>query len=212
MVIRAVLFLAILGCIQCKILNLSCQQIRSFVDGHNNRRQQLANGKVPGQPAASVMKYMIWDKELAAKAAKWASVYRQQHNPDRSVGSGRWRSTGENLYWYSTSDHSYKLNPDSALKAWFDEFRDFLYGPIMRSHFSSSTQIGHYTQMAWADTTHVGCAISQWSNDGWNKYMVVCNYGPAGNMLGSPPYKSGRAAGYLVCGTGDCSRPYGDSC
>ncbi|CAG9795272.1 unnamed protein product [Diatraea saccharalis] len=59
MVIRVVLFLAMLGCIQCKILNLSCQQIRSFVDGHNNRRQQLANGKVPGQPAASVMKYMV---------------------------------------------------------------------------------------------------------------------------------------------------------
>ncbi|CAH0407271.1 unnamed protein product [Chilo suppressalis] len=212
MAIRVLLFLALLVCVQCKMLNLSCQQIKSFVDGHNIRREQLANGKVPGQPAASEMKYMVWDDELAAKAAKWATVNRRQHNPDRTIGSGRFSITGENLYWYSTTDHTYKLSPESALKAWFDEYRDYYYGPIKNSDFGGSKQIGHYTQMAWSESTHLGCAVSQFSEGGWNKYFVVCNYGPAGNMLGSPPYRSGSPVGYLVCGTDDCSRPYGDSC
>jgi hypothetical protein len=42
------------------VLNLSCPQIKKFVDGHNWRRQQLVKGSIQGQPAASEMKYMVF--------------------------------------------------------------------------------------------------------------------------------------------------------
>lgn len=44
---------------EISVLNLSCQQIKAFVDGHNSRRQQLAKGEIEGQPAASEMKFMV---------------------------------------------------------------------------------------------------------------------------------------------------------
>ncbi|XP_063824559.1 venom allergen 5-like [Ostrinia nubilalis] len=211
MAVRVLILLALVACIQSKVLNLSCQQIKKFVDGHNIRRQQLAKGEIGGQPAASEMKFMIWDHELAAKAEKWASEYRESHNPDKSVGSGRW-SVGENLYWYSITDFGYKLDANLALTAWFDEHKDYTYGPLSSSDFGGPNQIGHYTQMAWSDSTHLGCAISQFNMSGWNKFMVVCNYGPTGNYLGQRPYKSGNPAGHLICTVGDCGRAYGDHC
>ncbi|XP_037296592.1 scoloptoxin SSD976, partial [Manduca sexta] len=149
MAFRDVFLLAILclPLIYCKsVQKLTCKQIKQFVDGHNSRRFLLSQGKVPGQPAAAEMKYMVWDDELAAKAAKWAAENHNYHNPDNTVGSGRFR-TGENLYWYSTTDRSFKLNVGSALDAWWDEHKDYRYGPLKASDFSSSVQIGHYTQV-----------------------------------------------------------------
>ncbi|XP_047984121.1 scoloptoxin SSD976-like [Leguminivora glycinivorella] len=214
MAFRVLVFFTIIGLAQiaqCKLLSLSCQQIHQFVDGHNSRRLEVANGKTPGQPSAEKMKSMIWDEELATKAANWASTNPSGHNPDRTVGSGKYQ-TGENLYWYMTSDKSYKLNVDNALKSWFEEYKDYTYSPMKGSDFTGKKQIGHYTQMVWSDSTHVGCAVAQNHDGHWNKFTVVCNYGPAGNWMGQVPYKSGHGTGKLVCGAGDCSRQYGSKC
>lgn len=62
--------------------------------------------------------------------------------------SGRFK-TGENLYWYYTTDSKYNLNPDMALESWFGENANFTYGPLQESDFDNSKnyQIGHYTQV-----------------------------------------------------------------
>ncbi|KAL4707916.1 hypothetical protein ACJJTC_013707 [Scirpophaga incertulas] len=211
MAVRVLLLLAVIGYTHCQLIKLSCQQVRQFVDGHNWRREQLLQGKVPGQPSASEMTYMVWDQELAAKAEMWASQYRYQHNNDRTIPSGRYE-TGENLYWYITSDFNYQLNPDSACESWFNEYKDYTYGKMKPSDFGGPKDIGHYTQMAWSDSKYLGCAMSQWSIDGYNKYFVVCNYGPPGNYMGQYPYPSGGPGSRLTCRTGDCSRPYGNNC
>ncbi|CAH2071301.1 unnamed protein product, partial [Iphiclides podalirius] len=195
-------------------MNLTCKQIRAFVDGHNSRRLQLAKGQVPGQPPASGMKLMVWDDELAAKAAKWASKNHFAHNPDKTIGSRRF-NTGENLYWYATTSPNHKINIDSCLKSWFDEYRHYTYAPLTMRNFdgSSKHQIGHYTQMAWANTMYVGCAISQYGNGNLKEFLVVCNYGPGGNYLGQKPYETRKGtSNSLICGSKDCSRRYGDKC
>ncbi|KAL4707913.1 hypothetical protein ACJJTC_013704 [Scirpophaga incertulas] len=107
--------------------------------------------------------------------------------------------------WISTLDQN-------GSPAWFNEYKDYTYGKMKPSDFTGPKDIGHYTQMAWADTTYVGCAISQWSIDGYNKYFVVCNYGPPGNYMDQYPYPSGGPGSSLTCKTGDCSRLYGDNC
>jgi pathogenesis-related protein 1 len=45
-------------------------------------------------------------------------------------------------------------------------------------------EFGHYTQVIWNNTTHVGCA------EVTGKYgsYVVCHYYPSGNVIGKKPY------------------------
>ena len=68
----------------------------------------------------------------------------------------------------------------------------------MHTHRSNAFgNIGVYTQMMWAETYLVGCGAIQYEgNDGNVKYetFVVCNYGPAGNTVGEPVYRTGTTS------------------
>ncbi|KAJ2952122.1 hypothetical protein O0L34_g4397 [Tuta absoluta] len=212
MAVRVIFLLLCVSFIHAKVWQLDCDTIRQFVDGHNWRRMEIARGQVGDQPAASKMNSMVWDDELAQKAANWASHNRFQHNPDRTIPSQRF-STGENIYYKSTTDRNFYFNVDEALKSWFSEHKDYTYKPISFEDFTGP-QVGHYTQMVWSDSTFVGCAVSEYPEGGFTTYLVVCNYGPAGNMMGQTAYESGYPANRLVCGTPDrdCTRQYGERC
>ncbi|XP_041970898.1 venom allergen 5-like [Aricia agestis] len=209
---RLIIIFSLFGFIYSKVIDLSCGQIEKFVKGHNARRLRLARGQVPKQPAADDMKYIIWDDELAGKAAKWASNNKFQHNPDRTVPSGRF-GTGENIFWSASNNPAYEVDLDSVMDSWFNEYKDYTYGPLQITDFTNrEKQIGHYTQMAWANTIYVGCGISVYNTDnGFKNYLVVCNYGPTGNYLGQTPYKrSDKGKKKLKCGVENClSKMYG---
>lgn len=53
---------------------------------------------------------------------------------------------------------------------------------------------GHFTQAMWYNTSHVGCGHSfmPYSEDGQSYYYILCNYGPAGNILRHMVYKRGE--------------------
>jgi len=51
---------------------------------------------------------------------------------------------------------------------------------------------GHFTQVVWAKTTHVGCAAMQLSTTSV-EVNLFCNYGPGGNMRRQPVYVEGDA-------------------
>jgi pathogenesis-related protein 1 len=44
---------------------------------------------------------------------------------------------------------------------------------------------GHYTQLVWADTEAVGCAVAR--NPTQTYEVWVCNYTPGGNFAGERP-------------------------
>ena len=69
-----------------------------IVDAHNKVRQMIALGKIPGQPAATNMKEMIWDSELAVIAQRWADQCMPGHDHRRNVGEGG----GEGGSWWPT--------------------------------------------------------------------------------------------------------------
>lgn len=49
----------------------------------------------------------------------------------------------------------------------------------------------YYTQMVWAETHSVGCGRTQFSAYKYTGVSIVCDYGPAGNIIGEPVYTSG---------------------
>lgn len=66
-----------------------------------------------------------------------------------------------------------ELTAERAANMWYEEISDYDYD---RPGFNSNT--GHFTQMIWASTTHMGAAIVV---QGDHSY-VVANYLPPGNI------------------------------
>jgi pathogenesis-related protein 1 len=108
---------------------------------------------------------------LAAHAQDWAShlLYERQfyHRPHPVFGENLFDITGG------------RATPDEVVGGWAAEVRDYNY----RAN-SCRGVCGHYTQVVWANTREVGCAIaSDRVREVW-----VCNYDPPGNWIGQRPY------------------------
>ena len=107
----------------------------------------------------------------------------------------------KNLF-HSTNVYTYKRD---YVQAWFDEKQWY--------NIASNTctaprgeACGHYTQVVWADTTHLGCAEAECKNVRFGDDVVetakiqFCNYGPGGNIQGQKPYVVDAGKGSLSTG------------
>ncbi|XP_006142907.1 GLIPR1-like protein 1 [Tupaia chinensis] len=154
-----------------------------FIDlclsAHNEWR-----GKV--SPPAADMKYMIWNEGLAKMAKAWANECKFQHNsclkkPYKCYSGFEY--VGENIWLGGLRI----FTPNAAITAWYNETKFYDFNTL-----SCSKVCGHYTQVVWADSYQVGCALSMCSNlGGPSTAIFVCNYGPAGNYANMPPYTKG---------------------
>ncbi len=70
---------------------------------------------------------------------------------------------------------------------------------------------GHYTQLVWAESSLLGCGQITYDQDRFVNQFVVCNYGPAGNVIGSPIYTEGSACSLCPDGT-TCSIEFPGLC
>ncbi|XP_035284440.1 cysteine-rich secretory protein LCCL domain-containing 1b [Anguilla anguilla] len=171
-----------------------------ILDLHNKLRGQV-------YPQASNMEYMVWDSELERSAEAWADECRWEHGPASLLSQ-----IGQNLGAHWGRDRP----PTFHVQAWYDEVRDFSfpypqecdpYCPY-RCHGPVCT---HYTQLVWATSNRIGCAINVCYNMNvwgmiWAKAVyLVCNYSPPGNWWGHAPYKHGSP-----CSA--CPPSYGGRC
>lgn len=120
-----------------------------------------------------------WSDALAQNAQDWANVLaaRGGRRLEHSQGTGE----GENL-WMGTSGY---FSYDDMVTGWGDERRYFRPGIFPNvSTTGNWADVGHYTQIIWRDTTHVGCALS---TAGGND-ILVCRYSPPGNYSGRRVY------------------------
>jgi pathogenesis-related protein 1 len=141
---------------------MSPQDIAAITAHHNKVRADVGVGP------------LTWSGGLASYAQQWAEELaitgcRMKHrNPN---------TYGENLFQGTFG----AFTAVDAAKAWETEKKDYGGGVLTEANWAPA---GHYTQMVWRQTTHVGCgqAICR------NTLIVACNYDPAGNVLGRKPY------------------------
>ncbi|XP_029136308.2 R3H domain containing-like [Labrus bergylta] len=169
---------------------VSSREINALLDYHNRVRSQVF-------PPAANMEFMLWDESLAKSADSWASRCVWDHGPTQAM-----KYIGQNL---SITSGRYQSITD-LVRTWYDE----------RNHFSYPNRCpgsvcSHYTQMVWASSNRMGCAVRRCSNmfvfgKTWREAtLLVCNYSIKGNWVGEAPYKSGRPCSV-------CPSSYGGSC
>jgi len=142
------------------------------VDGFANRLlvvHNQARAEVGAPP-------LMWDEELAASAAsygpKLAAVGHLVHS-SRTERPGQSENLAMDLDWRGT--------PESLAGMWVDEKTLFVPGTFPEVTRSGRWEdVGHYTQMIWASTTKVGCALHD--ERGWR--YLICRYSPKGNADG----------------------------
>jgi len=146
-------------------------RVKGFTTAHNLVRRPLG------------LKDLIWDENLAAYASVWAKELAQKNNckmKHRPQGSGGLckQIHGENLAW----NLGYQSTPQRVTNAWAQEVHDYNYAT---NSCKPGKACGHYTQIVWKTTTHLGCAMYSCENQ---EEIWVCNYSPPGNFIGQKPY------------------------
>ncbi|CAI5785633.1 pathogenesis-related 1-like [Podarcis lilfordi] len=158
----------------------NAQFIEECVRVHNKFRSNV-------NPPAANMKRMSWDHKLAETAKGWAKRCLFQHNSDIKIPGKvhpNFTTAGENIWTGSFQI----FNVTSALTDWYNEVVHYNYD----TRYCSDV-CGHYTQMVWATTYKVGCAVvfcRQVTGFTSNAAHFICNYGPSGNFP-TWPYKRG---------------------
>ncbi|XP_067904347.1 peptidase inhibitor 15-like [Heterodontus francisci] len=171
-----------------------------ILDYHNRVRSQVF-------PPAANMEYMLWDDRLARSAEAWAAHCIWDHGPPSLM-----RYIGQNM---SIQSGRYRSIID-LVRSWYEEGRYYSFpypgecNPRCPNK-CSGTVCSHYTQMVWAASNRIGCAVHTCNNmkvwgSSWHRTtFLVCNYAIKGNWIGDAPYKSGKP-----CSA--CPPSYGGSC
>ncbi|NXR09624.1 CRSPL inhibitor, partial [Semnornis frantzii] len=180
--------------------NLSPHDVGLVLDYHNRVRAQVS-------PPAANMEYMVWDEQLARAAEAWAARCLWDHGPPQLI-----KHVGQNLSIQSGRQRSVV----DMVRSWHQEKQHYSFphphecSPRCPSKCSSSV-CSHYTQMVWASSSRLGCALSTctniqvWGSMWRHATLLVCNYAIKGNWLGEAPYKVGRP-----CSA--CPPAYGGGC
>lgn len=148
----------------------------SIVATHNKWRGEVGVGRLRYSP------------ELEVSSQTWADHLKQTNHCKmrHSVPEGRY---GENLFWASAlswSDGRRELQKVPSAKpvdSWGSEIHDYNYA---KNSCKPGKMCGHYTQMVWRTSTKVGCAMAVCEDS--QEQVWVCQYQPAGNVLGFKPY------------------------
>jgi pathogenesis-related protein 1 len=178
------------------------EQVR-FIAAHNAARKAV--GVDP----------LRWSAELAAYAresleAQKADLIRaaQEGFAERRLALPKHRSEseyGENIAGWmgARSRHA-----ESAVAFWLEEKADFdalnLMGSYRVGDETGKTErdregrerpviVGHYTQIVWRTTTHLGAASLEFElvgdrGESRTYAAIICNYDPPGNRQGGKPY------------------------
>ncbi|MBF0442554.1 MAG: hypothetical protein HQK54_11665 [Oligoflexales bacterium] len=164
---------------------LSAIESGGIVESHNTLRAR--HGAAP----------LTWSSTLQQSAQRWASTC-PVPGPNAHSHSGY----GENIYFSSASPSSSEVvNSWYGERAVYERFSNNYRTnyPTTSAQFDTdnsvvSTMYGHFTQVVWKGSTQVGCA-EMYCRGAQYPYVVVCQYSPRGNMVGSFQQNVGAPGG-----------------
>lgn len=140
---------------------------RRLLDAHNVERRRA------GVPP------LIWDDRLETEARVWArrliETDRFEHDPaPHGHGENLWTGWGGRVW-----------TPEEMVGEWIAEKANYRNGTFPNvSRTGDWTAVGHYSQLIWSGTTHVGCAIVSRGD----RSVLACRYSPPGNIDGRRAY------------------------
>ncbi len=179
------------GSTQC-LAALTVTEINTLLAAHNQVRASAV-------PTGANMTRLVWDDALASVAQSWTNQCNWSHNGGRNAAyaalSTNTGGVGENIYITTGPRAGAIAGPSSATALWAGEAADYNFST---NTCASGKVCGHFTQMVWANTLRVGCAITQCASviglpGFFNAQFITCDYNPAGNFIGQPPYVAGQA-------------------
>ncbi len=141
---------------------LSAHDITAITAHHNKVRADVGVGPLQ------------WSNDIAAFAQQWAEQLAQSSCAMKHRSPNAY---GENLFQGTFGAYT----AVDASKAWETEKKDYRGGALTESNWHPA---GHYTQMVWRQTSHLGCGQAVCRNT----LIVACNYDPPGNFMGRRPY------------------------
>ncbi|XP_065282048.1 venom allergen 5-like [Dermacentor albipictus] len=186
----------------CKVVasGVSAAERTLILKIHNDYRSQVAQGRLPGFPAATDMQELIWDDEMADVAQAHASLCvppggSLSHDKHEDRFTTRFDVTGQNLGLQFATNAPTGPNWKPIIDSWFNESAD--YPPGLVSGFPTMPTrkaTGHFTQVVWAKSRYLGCGYAYFVATGTHlphtrKY--TCNYYASGNVVTWPVYQSG---------------------
>lgn len=122
---------------------------------------------------------LIWDEGLEREARAWALHLLETstfaHDPaQHGHGENLWTGWGERRW-----------TPEEMVGEWIAEkaqYRHAAFPAVSRT--GDWTVVGHYSQLIWSRTTHVGCAVERRGD----RSVLACRYSPPGNIDGLLAY------------------------
>ena len=152
---------------------LTVAAINAILKEHNDARRAVS-------PAPETMPMLQWDQKLADLAQGYMDTCPGlKHNGDRKADG--YTYVGENLAAGSSSKYGVDEGGGKSTAAWNAELSEWTYPK------TCTGVCGHYTQVVWAKTTHVGCGYKYCASETYKNYWA-CNYGPGGNYNGEAPW------------------------
>ncbi|KAL5103140.1 Peptidase inhibitor 15 [Taenia crassiceps] len=137
-------------------------------------------------PPATNMQLMKYSMHLEHLADYWASRCVFKHPDSRYFP--HYHEVGQNLAIFGARKPTFT----EAVCGYAAEEKNFFY-----YNRTCRGKCGHYTQIIWASTNQLGCAMrrcdgirSDWDNP---QYLSVCQYLPEGNKYRQRPYEYGRS-------------------
>ncbi len=162
----------------------------------------LAEHNACRQASSSSLADLKWDDKLAAYAQEYANELMKEpvrlkhstHGERAAISGWEEQWIGENLGYGMNTAWKLNTNEDDLHAAFRQSIQSWCSEKQYYNRSNNSCQAGqscgHYTQVVWAETKSVGCGIAV-SKDG-TKYVLVCNYGPGGNISGYTPFGGKR--------------------
>ncbi len=192
---------------------------------HNETRSRIALGtyvsNVGGTlPVATDMIRLQWDTKLEQVAQNYADQCVWAHNPNRETQYNALsptdingdpisttESVGENLAYYGQSNATSATMERAVYgyDGWEDEGLNYSYGALQVNDYCADEPCGHFTQLIWANTYKVGCAVNfceAGTVSSLPATLLVCNYASTGNYVTQYPYETGSMESD-VCSTAD---------